>query len=148
MFPFSVVFTIYHSYVEYIGGGTSLKLPTKSPYWITSSVELSIGFENRLLKKLNSESSTETGAITEFYGHSGSGKTQICHTLCIMVQQLCPDNKSIYIDTEGKFRPERIAQIAQKKGIDADKSFRNVKSVRILNTSRLETVVSRIAVLN
>jgi DNA repair protein RadA len=49
----------------------------------------------------------ETGAITEFYGHSGSGKTQICLSLCVMVQKLHPDNKAIYIDTEGKFRPER-----------------------------------------
>ena len=32
----------------------------------------------------------ETGAITEFYGHSGSGKTQICHTLCVTIQQTSP----------------------------------------------------------
>ena len=32
----------------------------------------------------------ETGAITEFYGHSGSGKTQICHTLCVTIQAASP----------------------------------------------------------
>jgi len=28
----------------------------------------------------------ETQAITEFYGEYGTGKTQICNTLCVMVQ--------------------------------------------------------------
>ena len=29
----------------------------------------------------------ETQAITEFYGEFGSGKSQICHTLCVTAQQ-------------------------------------------------------------
>src|ERR687887_2779476 len=29
----------------------------------------------------------ETQAITEFYGEFGSGKSQICHTLCVMARQ-------------------------------------------------------------
>lgn len=57
----------------------------------------------------------ETKAVTEFY-EPNSGKTQLCHTLCAMVPQdksgggLC--DKSIYIETEGTFRPQRIAVIA------------------------------------
>src|SRR5215203_5393300 len=79
---------------------------TNKEYIKTGSVEL-----DRLL----GGKGVETGAITELYGHSGSGKTQTCLSLCVMVQQLHPDNKSIYIDTEGKFRPERLSRIAQKK---------------------------------
>src|SRR5574341_2115934 len=51
----------------------------------------------------------ETQAVTEFYGEFGSGKSQICHTLCAMAKQ--PINEGgldggvIYIDTEGTFRP-------------------------------------------
>jgi DNA repair protein RadA len=78
------------------------------------------------LDRLLSGKGVETGAITEFYGHSGSGKTQICLSLCLIVQQLNPDNKAIYINTEGKFRPERIAGIAHKKEMDADKSLMNI----------------------
>lgn len=51
----------------------------------------------------------ETKAVTQFYGQSGSGKTQICHILCSIVPQNKSsgglDAKSIYIDTEESFRP-------------------------------------------
>ena len=54
----------------------------------------------------------ETQAITEVYGDFGSGKTQLCHTLCCTCQ-LPPDKGglggiALYIDTENTFRPERI----------------------------------------
>ena len=57
----------------------------------------------------------ETSSITEFYGEYGTGKTQVCHQLCVTVQ-LPPERgglsgKAVYIDTEGTFRPERITQI-------------------------------------
>jgi DNA repair protein RadA len=52
----------------------------------------------------------ETQAVTEFYGEFGSGKSQICHTLCAMARQPIElgglDSGVIYIDTEGTFRPE------------------------------------------
>jgi len=51
----------------------------------------------------------ETKAITQFYGQSATGKTQICHNLCVTVQQLQANYKIIYIDTEGTSRTERIA---------------------------------------
>jgi DNA repair protein RadA len=106
-------------------------LTIKKEYIKTGSVEL-----DRLL----GGKGVETGAITEFYGHSGSGKTQTCLSLCVMVQQH-PDNKAIYIDTEGKFRPERLSQIAQKKRQSTDKHLQNIKYVRVHNTARLETVI-------
>lgn len=106
----------------------------KKEYIKTGSVEL-----DRLL----GGKGVETGAITEFYGHYGSGKTQICLSLCAMVQQLHPDNKAIYLDTEGKFRPERLSQIAQKKGQNTDKHLQNIKYVRVHNTARLETIIQQ-----
>jgi DNA repair protein RadA len=48
----------------------------------------------------------ETQAVTEFYGEFGSGKSQICHTLCAAARQPIEsggmDSGVIYIDTEGK----------------------------------------------
>jgi RecA/RadA recombinase len=58
----------------------------------------------------------EAGVITQVYGPPGSGKTQLCHTLCVM---LPPNYNAIYIDTEGSFRPERIKEIAEAKGLDS-----------------------------
>jgi DNA repair protein RadA len=81
---------------------------------------------NRLYIKTGSEDldrlfggkGIETNAVTQFYGKSATGKTQICHTLSIAVQQLLADYKSIYIDTEGKFRIERIIEIANARGLE------------------------------
>ena len=59
----------------------------------------------------------ETQAVTEFYGEFGSGKTQICHTVCVSAQRPVDEGglggSALYIDTESTFRPERIAQIAK-----------------------------------
>jgi DNA repair protein RadA len=64
----------------------------------------------------------ETQAVTEFYGEFGSGKSQICHTLCAMARRPIEsgglDSGVIYIDTEGTFRPERLEQIARARGLD------------------------------
>ncbi|MCK4669315.1 DNA repair and recombination protein RadA, partial [Candidatus Bathyarchaeota archaeon] len=58
----------------------------------------------------------ETQTITEFYGAFGSGKSQVCHQLCVNVQ-LPPekgglDGSVLYVDTENTFRTERIVQMA------------------------------------
>lgn len=87
----------------------------------------------------------ETQAITEFYGEFGSGKSQICFTLCAMVSQ--PHNlgglegQAIFIDTEGTFRPERIQQIAEARGLDPDVVIDNVQYVKIYNASHLQLTV-------
>lgn len=60
----------------------------------------------------------ETHAITEFYGSAGAGKSQICYTLAVMAAQNKENGKNgrvIYVDTEGKFRPERLVTIARSR---------------------------------
>jgi len=72
----------------------------------------------------------ETKAVTEFYGAPGSGKTQLCHTMCALVPQDESAGgvrgKSIYIDTEGKFTELRITQIATARGFDPNMALDNV----------------------
>ena len=72
----------------------------------------------------------ETKAVTEFYGAPGSGKTQLCHTMCAIVPQDESDGgvtgKTIYIDTERTFRPKRIAEIATARGFEPDMTLDNV----------------------
>lgn len=50
-----------------------------------------------------------SGLITDVYGESGSGKTQLCFTLAVN----CIKNggKVMFVDTAGTFRPERIMEI-------------------------------------
>ena len=44
------------------------------------------------------------------------------------------DGKVAYIDTEGTFRPERIAQIAERFGMDPDTVQENIAYARALNS--------------
>ncbi|MEM1536848.1 MAG: DNA repair and recombination protein RadA [Candidatus Bathyarchaeia archaeon] len=72
----------------------------------------------------------ETQTITEFYGEYGSGKSQICHQLCVNVQ-LPPERgglngAALYIDTENTFRTERIVQMAKHLGLDPDRVVKNI----------------------
>jgi len=56
-------------------------------------------------------------ALTEFAGGYGSGKTQTCFTLSVMVQQEPINGSVIFIDTERTFRGNRIEEIARARGI-------------------------------
>jgi DNA repair protein RadA len=88
----------------------------------------------------------ETQAITEIAGEFGSGKSQICHTLCV-TGNMPVDRKGlggnvIFIDTENTFRAERIFQIAEHKGIsEPDEILRRIYVCKIYNTSHLEMII-------
>jgi len=81
----------------------------------------------------------ETQAVTEVYGEFGSGKTQLCHTLCVSAQRPKEeggvDGSVLYIDTEGTFRPERIVSIAQGFGMDPAKVLDRIIVARAYNSS-------------
>ena len=72
----------------------------------------------------------ETQTITEFYGEYGSGKSQMCHQLCVNVQ-LPPERgglngAALYVDTENTFRTERVVQMAQNLGLDPESVAKNI----------------------
>lgn len=81
----------------------------------------------------------ETQAITELFGEFGSGKTQICHQLAVNVQ--LPKDKGglegsvIMIDTEKTFRPERIIQMAEAKGLDGKEALKNIYVAHAYNSN-------------
>jgi len=72
----------------------------------------------------------ESQSITEIYGEFGTGKSQLCHQLCVNAQlekeQGGLDGGTLYIDTENTFRPERIAQIAKRYNLDPNKVLSRV----------------------
>jgi len=87
----------------------------------------------------------ETWAMTEFYGEFGSGKSQVCHTLCCTVQtprgEGGLDGGAIYIDTEGTFRPERVAEIARARGLDPQEVLKRITVARAYNSAHQELIV-------
>ena len=85
----------------------------------------------------------ETKAITQFYGKSATGKTQLCHTLCVTIQQLQTNYKTVYLDTESTFRSERIVEIAKARGLDPSGALKNVTCIQPLNSARFESILQQ-----
>lgn len=90
----------------------------------------------------------ETRAITELYGEFGTGKSQICHTLCLTVQETEDKHnisRALYVDTENTFRPERIASIASARKIDPNHALENVIVAKAYNSSHQEVIIQESA---
>jgi len=88
-----------------------------------------------------------TQSITEVYGKMASGKTQWCFQLSVMAQ-LPPeqgglDGKVVYIDSEASFRPERIVQIAEARGLDPQKALKNIFVARAYNADHQMLLVDK-----
>jgi DNA repair protein RadA len=90
----------------------------------------------------------ETQAVTEFYGEFGSGKSQVCHTLCAIARQPVEsgglDGNTIYIDTEGTFRPERIQEIARSRGYEQERVLKSIAVCKVYNSSHLELIIKNL----
>jgi DNA repair protein RadA len=96
----------------------------------------------------------ETQAITEVAGEFGSGKSQICHTLCVTANIGKGKDKGrgrkdldsiIFIDTENTFRPERVHQIAEARGLDSEEIMKRVFVCKINNSAQLEAIVKNLS---
>ncbi|MBR9704601.1 DNA repair and recombination protein RadA [Candidatus Pacearchaeota archaeon] len=90
----------------------------------------------------------ETKAITEAFGSYGSGKTQLGLSLAINTQMPIErggaEGKSVYIDTEGTFRPERIRQIAESKGANPENVLKNIFVARAFNSDHQMLLVDKV----
>ncbi len=93
----------------------------------------------------------ETKAITEAFGAYGSGKTQIGLTMAVNVQLPSEkggvEGKAVFIDTEGTFRPERIKQIAESKGINPEAVLKNILVARAFNSDHQILLVDKVGEL-
>ncbi|MFL6476537.1 MAG: hypothetical protein ACJ70Y_06130 [Nitrososphaera sp.] len=68
-----------------------------------------------------------TGMITDIFGESGSGKSQLCFTLAANCAK--DANRILYIDTTGTFRPERIVEISR-----SSLTLENITYIRAFTT--------------
>nr|QDO16306.1 DNA repair protein RAD51 [Lingulodinium polyedra] len=90
----------------------------------------------------------ETGHITEVFGEFRSGKTQLCHTLCVTCQLPVEsgggESKALYVDTEGTFRPERLVSIAERYGLHEEDVLENVTCARAYNAEHQEKLLAEV----
>lgn len=57
-----------------------------------------------------------TGLVTDIYGPSGTGKSQLCFSLCVNSAKYLKQKEMImFVDTVGTFRPERVSEIANQE---------------------------------
>ena len=93
----------------------------------------------------------ETKAITEAFGAYGSGKTQLGLSLAVNCQMPIEmggaEGKAVYIDTEGTFRPERISQIAEAKGMNPENVLNNILVARAFNSDHQILLVDKVGEL-
>jgi DNA repair protein RadA len=102
----------------------------------------------------------ESQSITELVGEFGSGKSQICHMLCIAankIMETCPHNDAeksnkphstsgniIFIDTENTFRSERAYQIAEQNGLDPLDVLKTIFHCNVFNSIELESIIDNL----
>jgi len=104
---------------------------------------------SKTLNELLGGKGVESRAITEAFGAYGSGKTQLGLTLAVNVQ-LPPekggsDGKSVFIDTEGTFRPLRIRQIAEAMGANPENVLKNIFVARAFNSDHQILLLEKIS---
>ena len=89
----------------------------------------------------------ETNAITETYGKFSSGKSQLAFQLAVNVQKPKKDGGLeggvLFVDTEGTFRPERIAELAKAAEMDQNKVLENIIVVRAISTEQQILTIER-----
>lgn len=67
------------------------------------------------------------------FGANSTGKTQICHQMCI--QAFKQNFGTIFIDTENTFRPERIRELAISQSLDSNVILRKILVSKIMSIS-------------
>jgi DNA repair protein RadA len=91
----------------------------------------------------------ETKSITEVCGEYGTGKTQLCHTACVTVQQDYSKGglkgNALYIDTENTFRPERIESISRLRNLGSLKTLDNIIVAKAYSSSHHELIISEVS---
>jgi DNA repair protein RadA len=91
----------------------------------------------------------QSRAITEAFGAFGSGKTQLGSTLAVRTQLPIEEGgangKTVFIDTEGTFRPARIKQIAEGLGANAEKVLKNILVARAFNADHQILLLEKIS---
>jgi DNA repair protein RadA len=81
----------------------------------------------------------EVGAIAQFYGGPGTGKTHLCHLLCAVM----PTAYGVfYIDTELTFREEKVQSIARARREQWDPH--NIHIARPIDSMEQESCIDQL----
>lgn len=86
--------------------------------------------------------------ITQLYAENGLGKTQCAFTASVMAtrpeEEGGLDSHVIYIDTEGTFNAQRIAQIAETRGYDPADVLSKIHCARVLTSGQQVLIMDKV----
>ncbi len=83
------------------------------------------------------------GRVTELFGRGGSGKSLLAAQTALLAAR--SGKTSLYIDTEGSFRPERLQQISEARGWDAPELLERIVYVRTDSSSEQMEAVRKMS---
>jgi len=81
------------------------------------------------------------GTLTELFGKSNSGKSQLAMQAALVAAR--SGLRSLYVDTEGAFRPERLEEIAKARGWKIDGALEKIVYVRSDSSSEQMEAIRR-----
>jgi len=100
------------------------------------------------LNRILSNKGLSSKKITLLYGKFRSGKSQIAHQCCVEAYQFfkekLPKYTSLFIDTEGTFRPERIQQMAQARNLPINDVLKRIYVIQAQSISEFKLIFSKI----
>ncbi|HEY6282676.1 MAG TPA: ATPase domain-containing protein, partial [Nitrososphaerales archaeon] len=73
------------------------------------------------------------GRLTEIFGRSNSGKTQLAMQAALLAAK--QGIQTLFLDTEGSFRPERLEEMANARGWKTEGILENILYVRVESSS-------------
>jgi RecA/RadA recombinase len=76
----------------------------------------------------------DSGTITEVYGQTASGKTQLSHLMLVRALMVDKDSKAILIDSENTFRQERIKDFCEANELDFEDAMKRIYLARAYNS--------------
>jgi len=80
------------------------------------------------------------GRLTEVFGRSNTGKSQLAMQAALLAAK--QGTRTLFVDTEGSFRPERLEEMAKARGWKSDGILEKILYVRIDSSSeQVETAV-------
>ena len=86
----------------------------------------------------------ESGSVTEVYGKTATGKTQLSHLMVVRALLENKTNKAIYLDSESTFRASRIKDISEANNIDYDDVMNRIYVARSYNTEHQVLLVDEL----
>ena len=86
----------------------------------------------------------ESSTVTQVYGRTASGKTQLSHLMVVRALMEDPKNKAIYLDSESTFRLSRIKDFCEANKVDYEDAMERIRVARSFNTDHQMLLVDEI----